>query len=310
VWLRGPHGQTIVGRAYRSSRRIAYVRRRIDTPDGDFLDLDGVREPSRGPIVVVLHGLEGSSQSGYAVQTCSLLSARGVRPIALNFRSCSGEPNRTLRSYHSGETGDLRLVVDLLRRENPGTPIGAIGYSLGGNALLCYLEESGSGGLDAAVAVSVPFDLAGSARRLESGMGRIYMRHFLGSLRKKIREKVNRFPEAAGLARAALAARTIRSIDDAWTAPVHGYQNAAHYYDTCSALGRLSTIRTPTLLIQAEDDPFLPAGTVDTLRDIGNPYLADGFTPRGGHLGYLGAYSSVRLWAEARAVDWLVDRLA
>jgi predicted alpha/beta-fold hydrolase len=232
-----------------------------------------------------------------------------VRPIALNFRSCSGEPNRTLRSYHSGETDDLGLVVDLLRREYSGTPIGAIGYSLGGNALLCYLEESGSGGLDAAVAVSVPFDLAGSARQLESGMGRIYMRHFLGSLRKKIREKVNRFPEAADLGRLALAARTIRDIDDAWTAPVHGYQNATHYYEACSALGRLSAIRTPTLLIQAEDDPFLPAGTVDTLRGIDNPYLADGFTRRGGHLGYLGAYSSVRFWAEARAVDWLVDRL-
>lgn len=310
VWLRGPHGQTIVGRVYRSGRRCPYVRRRIDTPDGDFLDLDGVDGMSGGPIVVVLHGLEGSSRSGYAVQTCTLLSARGARPVALNFRSCSGEPNRKLRSYHSGETADIRLVVDLLRSENPGTPIGAIGYSLGGNALLCYLEESGPGGFDAVVAVSVPFDLAASARQLETGMGRLYSRHFLKSLKSKIKEKADRLPEAARLAPSALAARTIRDVDEAWTAPVHGYRNAAHYYEACSALGRLDGIRTPTLLIQAEDDPFLPAGVSESVRRIGNPFLIEGFTRRGGHLGYFGARSSVRLWAEARAVTWLTDRLS
>ncbi|MFQ5530095.1 MAG: YheT family hydrolase, partial [Gemmatimonadota bacterium] len=152
-WLRGPHGQTIIGRVVRSRCRFQYARRRIDTPDGDFLDLDVAPRPAGGPIVVILHGLEGSSRSGYVAQTCSLLAARGIRPVALNFRSCSGEPNRRLRSYHSGETMDLRFVVDLLRTENPGVPIGAVGYSLGGNALLCYLEESGSGRLDAAVAV-------------------------------------------------------------------------------------------------------------------------------------------------------------
>ncbi len=309
-WLRGPHAQTIVGRAFRSTRRCSYVRRRINTPDGDFLDLDGVDGLPGEPIVVVLHGLEGSSRSGYAVQTCTLLSARGARPVALNFRGCSGEPNRNLRSYHSGETADLRLVVDLLRCENPGTPIGAIGYSLGGNALLCFLEESGPGGFDAAVAVSVPFDLAGSARQLEVGMGRLYARHFLRSLKTKIKEKADRIPEAARLAPSALAARTIRGVDETWTAPVHGYRNAAHYYEACSAIGRLDRIRTPTLLIQAEDDPFLPVGVRDRVRRIGNPFLIEGFTRRGGHLGYLGARSSVRFWAEARAVSWLTDQLA
>ncbi len=310
AWLRGPHGQTIVGRALRSSCRAAYVRRRIETPDGDFLDLDCVNGLPGGPIVVVLHGLEGSSKSGYAAQTCTLLSAGGARPVALNFRSCSGEPNRNLQSYHSGETADIRLVVDLLRSENPGTPIGAIGFSLGGNALLCYLEESGPGGFDAAVVVSVPFDLADSARQLEAGMGRLYTRHFMGSLKSKIREKADRLSEAARFAAAALAARTIRGIDETWTAPVHGYQNAAHYYEACSAIGRLDGIRTPTLLIQSEDDPFLPAGAFETVRQIGNPFLIKGFTRRGGHVGYLGVRPSDRFWAEARAVNWLTERLA
>jgi len=310
IWLRGPHAQTVVGRAVRSACRFSYARRRVETPDGDFLDLDGVAEPASGPIVLILHGLEGSSRSGYVAHTCSLLIARGARPVALNFRSCSGEPNRLLRSYHSGETSDVGFVVDLLRAENPGVPIGVIGYSLGGNALLCYLEESGAGVVDAAVAVSVPFDLAASARKLERGMGRVYARYFLGSIKDKIREKAGRLPDAARLARTALTARTIRGIDDAWTAPVHGYADAAHYYSACSGLSRLAGIRTPTLLLQAADDPFLPTEILDQVRQLRNPSVACGFTRRGGHLGYLGARSSDRLWAEARATGWLVNRLA
>jgi predicted alpha/beta-fold hydrolase len=308
AWLTGPHAQTIVGRAARSRSRFDYVRRRIDTPDGDFLDLDGTGSLRDAPIVLVLHGLEGSSRSGYVAQTCALLADAGANPIAMNFRSCSGEPNRCLRSYHSGETTDLGHVVSLLRDENPGLQIGAIGYSLGGNTLLCYLAESDQG-LDAAVAVSVPYDLAASARKLEVGMGRVYTRYFLGTLRSKIQEKAGRLPEAARLAPAALAARTIRGIDEAWTAPVHGYIDADDYYEKCSSLAGLDRIGTPTLLVQAEDDPFLPANTAGDVRAIGNPFLIDGFTRRGGHLGYLAAGSTHRLWAEARATNWLMSQL-
>jgi predicted alpha/beta-fold hydrolase len=268
-----------------------------------------VAAPVNGPIVLILHGLEGSSGSGYVAHTCALLVARGAWPVALNFRSCSGEPNRLLRSYHSGDTTDVGFVVDLLRSENPGVPVGVIGYSLGGNVLLCYLEESGPGAVDAAVAVSVPFDLAASARKLEQGMGRVYSRHFLRSIKDKIKEKAGRIPDAAPLARTALAARTIRRIDDAWTAPVHGFADAAQYYSSCSSVSRLAGIRTPTLLLQAADDPFLPMETLDRVRRLRNPSVTCGFTRRGGHLGYLGARSSVRLWAEARATDWLIDRL-
>ena len=306
-WLSGPHAQTIVGRALRSLSRFDYVRRRISTPDGDFLDLDGTAELTDGPIVVVLHGLEGSSRSGYVTQTCGLLRASGANPVALNFRSCSGEPNRHLRSYHSGETADLGHVVGVLRGENPRRPIGAIGYSLGGNAMLCYLAQPESG-IDAAVAVSVPYDLAASAAELERGMGRVYTRYFMGTLRSKIREKASRIPEAARLAPAALQATTIREIDEAWTAPVHGYASAADYYARCSSLAVLDRIRTPTLLVQAEDDPFLPRSTAGAVRAVRNPSLVDGFTPRGGHLGYVAARGA-RLWAEHRAVTWLLRKL-
>ena len=308
-WLSGAHTQTIIGRAARSLSRFEYVCRRIETPDGDFLDLDGGRTPGTGPIVLVLHGLEGSSRSGYVAETCALLAAQGADPVAMNSRSCSGEPNRYLRSYHSGETSDVGHVVSLLKAENPGRPVGAIGFSLGGNVLLCYLAEPDQG-LDAAVAVSVPYDLSASARKLEEGMGRLYTRYFLGTMRSKIREKAGRLPEAAVLAPAALAARTIRGIDEAWTAPVHGYGSAADYYERCSALVHIERIRTPTLLLQAEDDPFLPRATAEEVRTVRNPFLIDGFTRRGGHLGYLSVKASHRLWAEARAARWLMDQLA
>lgn len=313
-WLRNPHVQTIVGRALRFRCEFPYERRRLETPDGDFVDIDGAaRRPDlspTAPICVVLHGLEGSSASGYAARTCQLLLASGVRPFVLNFRSCSGEMNRRLRSYHSGETGDLAFVAGWLAAAYPGAGLGAIGYSLGGNALLCRLAEGGSASeFRAAAAVSVPFDLAAGADRLEVGMGRIYTRYFLGSLHAKIAAKARRFPEAKTAAATALRARTIRGIDEAWTAPIHGFEDADHYYAASSSLGRLPEIRVPTLLLQAADDPFLPRHTPREVAHVDNPALETAITHFGGHLGYIARNPDHRLWAEARAVSWLARRL-
>lgn len=266
--------------------------------------------PRDAPICLVLHGLEGSSASGYAARTCRLLRREGVRPFVLNFRSCSGEPNRKLRSYHSGETGDIEFVARRLRVEYPGAALGAIGYSLGGNALLCRTAEGGRRSeFDAAAAVSVPFDLAGGARCLERGMGRVYGRYFLGSLRAKIREKARRFPGARDRAAAALRARTMRELDEAWTAPVHGFRDADDYYERCSSLPRLARIRVPTLLLQATDDPFVPTSTVESVARVENPALQRELSHFGGHLGYVSADPRSRLWAEARASAWLAGRL-
>lgn len=313
-WLRNPHVQTILGRALRWRCEFPYERQRLETPDGDFVDIDG---PARSldltrtsPICVVLHGLEGSSASGYAARTCRLLVESGIRPFVLNFRSCSGEMNRRLRSYHSGETGDLAFVAVQLAEAYPGVQLGAIGYSLGGNALLCRLAEGGSASeFRAATAVSIPFDLAAGADRLEVGMGRVYTRYFLGSLHAKIAAKARRFPEAEDAAAKALRARTIRGIDEAWTAPIHGFRNADHYYAASSSLGRLPEIRVPTLLLQAADDPFLPRRTPQDVARVDNPALEIAITHFGGHLGYVARNPDHRLWAEARAVSWLARRL-
>lgn len=315
AWLHNRHLQTIAGWFLRRGCSYPYVRRRLDTPDGDFLDIDGSWDDPRlshaSPICLVLHGLEGSSASGYAARTCRLLRRAGVRPFVLNFRSCSGEPNRKLRSYHSGETADIAFVAQRLRAEYPGATLGAIGYSLGGNALLCRLAERGHDSeFDVAAAVSVPFDLAGGASCLERGMGRVYTRFFLGSLRTKIREKARRFPASGNRADAALRASTMRELDEAWTAPIHGFRDADHYYELCSSLPRLAQIRVRTLLLQAADDPFVPPSTVESVARVENPALERDLPHFGGHLGYVSANRRPRLWAEARASAWIAHRLA
>ncbi len=315
--LRGPHRQTLVGRLVRSPARVVYARESIATPDGDRLSLDrgvpgpGARAPDpAAPVLLVLHGLEGSSTSGYARLTVREALRAGLRPYVLNFRSCDGGPNLRLRSYHSGETGDPAIVISHLRARHPGALLLALGYSLGGNVLLDLLADSGAGGaIAAAAAVSVPYDLAAGARHLERPAAAIYARYFLRSLRRKAREKARRFPGRFD-AEAADRARTLRAFDDAFTAPVHGFADADDYYARASSLPRLGRVRTPTLLVQAEDDPFLPRGTLDAVRAVGNPALRMAFSEHGGHLGFLSSTGAAwpRPWAEPTVVAWLADR--
>lgn len=319
-WLRGVHAQTIGGRYLRLRRaRVVAVRReRVETPDGDFLDLDFAAGEGAGsdevrpgePLALVLHGLEGSAASGYVLQTLRELARRGIRGVAVNFRTCGGEPNRLARFYHSGETGDLGFVVDLLRERWPGSPIGAVGYSLGGNVLLKYLGERGEASpVRAAVAVSVPFDLGAGATRMERGMGRFYTWNFLRSLRRKYAAKQTLLREAVDEARV-LSARTFREFDDAATAPLHGFRDAEDYYTRSSSASFLDRIRVPTLLLHSVDDPFLPATAIPRAAIRSNPYLAEGFTRGGGHVGFVGGKPwAPEFWAEGEATRFLAGQL-
>ena len=312
-WLRNPHAQTFAGRYLRRRAAVPLERSRIATPDGDFLDLDSAPEPVPGaPIVVLLHGLEGSTRRGYISGTFHQLSVRGLRGVGLNFRSCGGEPNRVARFYHSGETGDLAHAVAELRNRHPGRPIGAAGFSLGGNVLLKHLGELGhDAAIAAAVAVSVPFDLAGCAARLSSGpTGRTYGSHFLRALRRKVRAKRRVLEDVVDVERA-LAARTLRDYDEALTAPLHGFSGADDYYARADVRRHLASIRVPTLLVQSRDDPLVPTGSVPDAAVAANPHLAAAFTDRGGHLGFV--EGSVpwrrRFWAERTAARFLAERL-
>lgn len=312
-WLRNPHAQTFAGRYMRPRTAIPLERRRIGTPDGDFLDLDYAPEPAPdAPVVLLLHGLEGSTRRGYMSEMFHHLFVRGLRGVGMNFRGCGGEPNRVARFYHSGETGDLAHVVAELRGLHPGRPIGAAGFSLGGNVLLKHLGERGhDAGIAAAVAVSVPYDLAGCAARLSSGLpGRAYGSHFLRALRRKVRAKPRLLEGVVDVERA-LAARTLRDYDDQLTAPLHGFSGADDYYDRADVRRHLPNIRVPTLLVQSRDDPFLPRGAIPEAAVAANPHITAAFTDRGGHLGFVeGALPWRRsFWAERVAARFLAGRL-
>lgn len=313
-WLPGPHCQTVGARWTRRRAGVRLTRERITLPDGDFLDLDWPEaapgaDPSRA-LVIVLHGLEGSARSGYALETYRQLARHGLAAVGLNFRSCSGELNRGRRLYHSGETGDLRHVLALLRRRYPAARIGAVGFSVGGNVLLKHLGEEGQGAaVEAAAAVSVPYDLAESAGFTERGVARLYVRRLLRSLRAKVRARRADL-EAFIDARRALAARTFREFDDAATAPLHGFRDADDYYARASSAGFLGAIGVATLLIHATDDPFLPPSVIPRDAVAANPSLRAAFVECGGHVGFVsGPPWRPRYWAESRAAAFLADRL-
>lgn len=313
-WARGPHLQTLVARFLRAPADLPFSRERIVTRDGDFLDLDWGTDPGGdAPIVLVLHGLEGSSRRGYVRNVCAELARRGLWPAALNFRGCSGEPNRTESFYHSGATDDPGEVLDLIRRRHPGRRVGAVGFSLGGNILLKLMGERADGGrstLDAAVVMSVPFDLAAGCDLLaRTPMGRLYTTYFLRSLKRKVRAKEERLRERLDLA-AVYRARDLKRFDDLVTAPLHGFDSATHYYHESSSARYLDGVRVPTLVMHAVDDPFLPAESIPygPLQD--NPHLDVMLEARGGHVGFLaGSLSTPRFWADEQVGAYLADRL-
>jgi hypothetical protein len=300
-WLPSAHLQTVWPSLARRSPRVPFTRERVDLSDGDFLDLDWA-DAGTGPLVLVLHGLEGSSGSKYALGLLAAVRSRGWGGVVMHFRGCSGEPNRLPRGYHSGETGDLAAVVAHLRRSRPGRPVAAVGYSLGGNVLLKWLGESGEAApVDCAVAVSVPFDLDAAARRLEQGLSRLYQGWLLRSLRASVRAKVARGVLSAGLAQRARA-RTFRTFDDGITAPLHGFAGAAEYYRRSSSRQYLGGVRVPTLILHALDDPFLFPQAVPTDGEVSDRVTLEVY-PQGGHVGFVAGR-----WPWA-AIYWLERRI-
>ncbi len=317
-WLPGAHAQTLGARLMRSPRGVQLRRERLELADGDFIDLDWATHRASHdvgdstPVVVVLHGLEGSARSKYALEAYRQLLLRGVQPVGFNFRSCSGELNRKPRLYHSGETGDLELVLRHLRQHRQA-PLGAIGFSLGGNVLLKYLGEHASDATkpvpDAAVAISVPFDLAAGADHIERGMSKVYRWYLLRKLKRKVAGKRHLLNGRLDIERA-LRSRSFRAFDDAGTAPLHGFPDAADYYARSSSNQFLAAIRVPTLLIQAEDDPFLPAACIPRSSAESNPAITTRFVRRGGHVGFVaGSPWDPQYWAEASAAEFVTAQL-
>ncbi len=310
-WARGRHIQTVWGRLFRRKQEVTMRRARWTTPDGDFLDIDFMDGPVQSPQLFVIHGLEGSSQREYVRGFLARARRRGWRGVALNFRSCSGVPNRAPRLYHSGDSRELNWVIGELCKRDPGAPILPVGISVGGNVLLKWLGERGEGAPDevvAAVAISTPFDLAAAAAEMSRGLGRVYSHYFLRSLKAKALQKARDYPDRLD-AVAVLAARNWRQYDDAVTAPLHGFRDADDYWARSSSMRVLENIRRPTLLISARDDPFIPASSLPLKQVEGSRWLRAEFSEKGGHAGFVGGRFPWRpvYWAERRAVEFLAD---
>lgn len=305
----------------RSIPRLSLRRERWETPDADFIDVDfsesgtsGEPRPDR-PTVLILHGLESGSRARPVLGFLAAVAKRGWRAAAVNFRSCSGEPNRLARAYHGGDTTDLAWAVERLTAQAPRAPLACIGLSLGGNILLKYLGERGTAvpsSLKAAAAVSAPADLAASARIFEQGRAnRFYMRRLVRSLKRKTQAKLVRHPALISPERLD-AIRTIADFDDAVTAPIHGFRNAEHYWKSASCGPLLASIRIPTLLINAKDDPLVPSWAIQQRAAEQNSRLTADITEQGGHLGFIaGGYpGATTRWAEERVIAFLDVEIA
>lgn len=288
---------------------------RWETPDNDFLQIARLRPSDNqhpdAPRVLLLHGLEGGVESHYVRAMFREARTRGWGADLLIFRTCGSEPNRVARSYHSGETTDPAFVIDRIVTEFPNAPLGVVGVSLGGNVLCKLLGEFAARlpkHLVGAVAMSVPFDLARASRHIGRGFGTVYEKSFLRSLIPKAMAKIARHSELAPLA-SVTQSRTLWDFDDRFTAPLHGFDSAADYYARASSLGYLQHIQTPTLLLSAEDDPFLPPVVLDEVRVIArdNAALQLEFVARGGHVGFTSGRWPWNPWyyGEWRAAEFL-----
>ncbi len=306
-WLAGGHAQTIYPYFLRRPA-VVYRRERVDTQDGDFWDFDWLVNPEPtapdAPLVVLFHGLEGSAQSHYALYTMALLARRGWRGVVPHFRGCGGAPNRRPRAYHSGDHEEIGAMLAAVRtRVGLRTPLYAIGISLGGSALLNWVGRAGPSASTVLVAVgaaSVPLDLMASGLAIGRGLNRIYTKHFLFTLKPKALEMAARFP---GL----LQSERIRRVRSMWdfdetvTAPLHGFAGADDYWTRASSKPWLAHIALPTLVLNARNDPFVPAASLPGPRDVTSSVTLEQPTA-GGHVGFMTAPWPGHL-------DWLPRRL-
>jgi len=305
-WLPGGHLQTLWGKFGRRREQVETRLELLDASDGDKVELHHLQGESGAPHVVLLHGLEGSRTSHYVGGLLAQAAARRWNATLLLFRGCGDTPNTARRFYHSGETTDLELVMTTLTARTPRVTWFAAGVSLGGNVLLKWLGERtpAAKAVKAAAAVSVPFDLEAGARKISEGFSRIYDWSFLRSLKRKARRKLSRYPDLFDDNRL-IGARSVFDFDDVVTAPVHGFASAVDYYSRSSSQEYLARIETPTLLLSAENDPFLPRTVLARIREIAasNRLLTVEFVAQGGHVGFVegGAPWNARYYAEQRA---------
>lgn len=301
-WLPGGHLQTIWA-YFRGGEPPALRWERWERTDGDFNDLAWLDGPPDAPLVVLFHGLEGSARSHYATQLLLALKERGWRGVVAHFRGCSGVPNRLPRAYHAGDSAEIAAMLAHLHPRTQPAPLYAVGVSLGGNALLKWLGEYGPRArayVDRAAAVSAPLDLPAAGRTLDRGINRLYAWHFLKSLKAKMRQKRSAHVEHLGhLDLSGLM--SLRAFDDRVTAPLHGFLDVDDYWARSAAKPWLGRIAIPTLILNARNDPFLPAGHLPGAAEVSAAVTLE-YPAAGGHVGFVTGPFPGRL-------NWLPRRL-
>ncbi len=303
----GAHWQTVYASKLGRPPVIAYQRERWDTtphgkPDGDFIDIDRVAGPADKPMLVVFHGLEGDSQSQYARNLMQEVVRRGWRGMVAHFRSCSGEINRLPRAYHSGDAAEIDWILRRARAESPEQPLYVAAISLGGNATLKWAGEQGSEAAKVATAVaaiSAPLDLAVAGDTLAQGFCKVYTARFLRTMKKNSLAKLRLHP---GIFRedVMLAARNLREFDNEVTAPLHGFKDTDDYWTRASAKPGLIDVKVPALVLNALNDPFLPASALPRKHEVSAMVTLD-FPEHGGHVGFFeGGFPGSGTWMPRR----------
>lgn len=307
IWLPGGNLQTIYPYAFKPVRLFNYRRERWELDDGDFVDVDWVDGAIDSPLVVFFHGLEGSSSSHYIVSTINHFKKYNWSSAVIHFRGCSGIPNRLPRAYHAGDSSEIdqmmRRILHQMEMNQSTQPVFVVGVSLGGNALLKWLGEQNhrvNSLVSRAVAISVPLDLAAAGAALDTGFNQVYTQHFLSTLKNKAFYKLKQFPGLFD--RAALKkCSSIYHFDNLVTAPLHGFRDTDHYWRESASKQWLKKITIPTLVINARNDPFMPASALPTQHEV-SPSVTLEFPEQGGHAGFLqGAFPG--------NLDWLPERI-
>ncbi len=308
LFHRHVHFSTIIPNRFRKIRSLTYQRQTLNTPDGDFIDLDVSSIGSTG-CLLLLHGLEGSSQSTYMKGLAKYANDQGFDAVAMNHRSCSGKPNNLAISYHSGKTDDVAAVVQALSATYESIHI--VGFSLGGNMALKLAGEWAQAHpkqVKSVVGVSVPCDLASSALKLGLAENRIYLWRFLSQLKAKARAKALRFPDANLDLKLIKQSDTFKAFDDAYTAPAHGFQSAADYYEKCSSKAFIPNIEPPTLIINAKNDSFLSPSCYPINEVNENPNVGLLMPTFGGHVGFASDFMmNEAFWSEIQIMDFIAS---
>ncbi|GGW90851.1 hydrolase [Alteromonas halophila] len=313
-WARNRHVQTIWPRFIQRRLPVSYQMERLTLPDEDFVDVAYGPSPAKPTgIVAMFHGLEGSIRSHYAHDMMAALSKNGWQVVLMHFRSCSGEPNRQPRAYHSGETGDPSYFLNDLEKRFPGLPKVAVGFSLGANMLLKLLGENpAQTWLKAAVAISPPFKLSECAASINQGFSRVYQKYLLKSMKHTLKKKMAAIDYRHHIQLSSDdvdCIKSFREFDEKVTAPLHGFADAQDYYEKCSSFHYLSAIHCPTLVLHSIDDPFMNHLIIPEETDLARPVRVE-LSERGGHVGFMqGNPFRPRTWLHERVTQFISDFL-